>query len=104
MDQKIKLPSLPSREEALMAFGATLTKLRLKPRKSRYRLSKYIGIDQAYINRLETGNRQNPSRDVGFHVGLSIGGEFGWHMPVATDTTKDKNSILVYDAAPGPIF
>ena len=72
MDQKIKLPSLPFREEALMAFGATLTKLRLKAGKSRYRLSKYSGIDQAYINRLETGNRQNPSRDLVFRLALAL--------------------------------
>lgn len=47
-----------------MRFGETLKKLRQKAGKSRYRLAQYSGIDQAYIQRLETGERNNPSRNV----------------------------------------
>ncbi len=47
-----------------MAFGKALKSLRLKSDKSRYRLAQYSGIDQSYIQRLETGEKNNPSRDI----------------------------------------
>ena len=47
-----------------MAFGKALKSLRLKSNKSRYRLAQYSGIAQSYIQRLETGEKNNPSRDI----------------------------------------
>ena len=47
-----------------MTFADALRTLRLKSGKSKYRLAQYSGIDQAYIHRLETGERNNPSREV----------------------------------------
>ena len=55
-----------------MSFGETLKKLRLKSAKSRYRLAQYSGITEAYILRLETGERSNPSRDVVLMLGLAL--------------------------------
>jgi transcriptional regulator with XRE-family HTH domain len=55
-----------------MSFGDTLKALRKKAGKSRYRLAQYSGIDQAYIQRLETGERSNPSRDVVLMIGLAL--------------------------------
>ena len=45
-------------------FAETFKRLRLKAGKSRYRLAQYSGIDQAYLLRLESKERTNPSRDV----------------------------------------
>ena len=47
-----------------MEFGDALKTLRKRSDKSRYRLAQYSGINQAYVQRLETGERNNPSRDV----------------------------------------
>ena len=55
-----------------MSFGETLKKLRLKSAKSRYRLAKYSGLNQAYILRLERGDRRNPSRDIVLMLGLAL--------------------------------
>ena len=55
-----------------MAFGDKLKALRLKAGKSRYRLAQYSGIDQAYIQRLETGERSSPSRDVVLMIGFAL--------------------------------
>ena len=55
-----------------MEFGDTLKKLRSKAGKSRYRLAQYSGINEAYILRLETGERSNPSRDVVLMLGLAL--------------------------------
>ena len=55
-----------------MPFGPTLKALRKKANKSRYRLAQYSGIDQAYIQRLETGERNNPSRDVVLMLALAL--------------------------------
>ena len=46
-----------------MEFAKTLRKIRTKSGKSNYRLAQYSGLDEAYILRLESGERQNPSRD-----------------------------------------
>jgi len=54
-----------------MDFGETLKKLRSRASKSRYRLSQYSGVNQAYILRLERGDRGNPSRDV-IMLGLAL--------------------------------
>lgn len=55
-----------------MDFGKTFSQLRTKSGKSKYRLSKYSGLDQAYIQRLETGERNNPSRDVVLMLALAL--------------------------------
>ncbi len=55
-----------------MEFDETLKILRLKAHKSRYRLAQYSGIDQAYIHRLETGERSNPSRDVVLMLAIAL--------------------------------
>ena len=55
-----------------MNFGQRLRALRNRSGKSRYRLSQYSGIDQAYIQRLETGERSNPSRDVVLMIGFAL--------------------------------
>ena len=55
-----------------MAFGKALKSLRLKSDKSRYRLAQYSGIDQSYIQRLETGEKNNPSRDIVLMLAFSL--------------------------------
>ena len=55
-----------------MNFGETLKNLRLKSDLSRYRLAQFSGITEAYILRLESGERSNPSRDVVLKLGLSL--------------------------------
>lgn len=55
-----------------MNFANTLEKLRMRARKSRYRLAKYSGLNQAYLLRLERGQRGNPSRDVVIMLGLAL--------------------------------
>ena len=44
-------------------FSRTLKRLRSKSRKTRYKLAQYSGLNEAYVFRLESGERQNPSRD-----------------------------------------
>ena len=41
-------------------FSGTLRRLRSKSGKSKYRLAQYTGLDEAYIGRLESGERQKP--------------------------------------------
>ena len=55
-----------------MSFGETLKSLRLRSGRSRYRLAQYCGITEAYILRLESGERANPSRDVVLMLGLAL--------------------------------
>ncbi len=55
-----------------MNFGKDLEKLRIRAGTSRYRLAKYSGLNQAYILRLESGKRGNPSRDVVIMLGLAL--------------------------------
>ena len=55
-----------------MSFADALKRLRLKAGKSRYRLTQFSGIDQAYILRLENGERTNPSRDVVLMLALAL--------------------------------
>ncbi len=55
-----------------MSFGNTLKALRLKAGKSRYRLAQFSGLDQAYLQRLETAERNNPSRDVVLMIGFAL--------------------------------
>ena len=55
-----------------MNFGEKLMKLRMRAGKSRYRLAKYSGLNQAYILGLERGDRRNPSRDIVLMLGLAL--------------------------------
>lgn len=55
-----------------MTFADTLKKLRTEAGKSRYRLAQFSGINEAYILRLESGQRSNPSRDVVMMLGLAL--------------------------------
>ena len=53
-------------------FSSLLKKIREDAGKSRYRLAEFSGVDEAYILRLESGERQNPSRDVVVKLGLAL--------------------------------
>jgi transcriptional regulator with XRE-family HTH domain len=55
-----------------MTFGETLKQLRTAAGKSRYRLAQYSGINEAYILRLERGERDNPSRNVVLMLGYAL--------------------------------
>ena len=55
-----------------MSFANTLKALRVKAGKSRYRLARYSAVDQAYLLRLETGERSRPSRDVVLMIGFAL--------------------------------
>ena len=55
-----------------MTFAQTLHIMRAKTGKSRYRLAQYSGLDEAYILRLESGERQNPSRDAVMKLCLAL--------------------------------
>ena len=54
-----------------MEFGKKLQQLREKAGKSRYELSKLSGLDQAFIGRLETGEK-NPSRNTVIRLGIAL--------------------------------
>ena len=53
-------------------FSALLKKIREDAGKSRYSLAQFSGVDEAYILRLESGARQNPSRDLVVKLGLAL--------------------------------
>ncbi len=55
-----------------MTFAVTLARMRQMAKKSRYRLAQYSGIDQAYVMRLENGDKANPSRDVVLMLAFSL--------------------------------
>lgn len=55
-----------------MNFGEVLQQVRRKAGKSRYRLAQWCGINEAYILRLENGQRNNPSRDVVLMLALAL--------------------------------
>ena len=54
-----------------MEFGKKLQRLREKAGKSRYELSKLTALDQAFLGRLETGEK-NPSRDTILKLGFAL--------------------------------
>ena len=56
----------------MMTFAERLKMLRMRSGKSRYRLAQYTGIDQAYILRLETGERSHPSREIVQMLALAL--------------------------------
>ena len=53
-------------------FSSLLKRIREDAEKSRYRLAQFSGVDEAYILRLESGERQNPSRDVVVKLALAL--------------------------------
>lgn len=54
-----------------MEFAQGLRSLRLRAGKSRYQLWKLTGLDQAYLGRLEKGEK-NPSRNTVILLGLAL--------------------------------
>ena len=64
--------SLFQLEGAGLQFSEQLKVLRHKAGKSRYRLAQYSGLNEAYILRLESGERSNPSRDVVIMLALAL--------------------------------
>jgi transcriptional regulator with XRE-family HTH domain len=54
-----------------MNFGDTLRNLRTRAGKSRYRLWQLTGLDQAFLSRLEKGQK-NPSRNTVMLLGLAL--------------------------------
>jgi len=55
-----------------MSFGEALQRTRRKAGKSRYKLAQWCGINEAYVLRLENGERNNPSRDVVLMLALAL--------------------------------
>ena len=55
-----------------MQFAETFKRLRIKSGKSGYKLAQYSGLNEAYIHRLETGERANPSRDVVIMLAVAL--------------------------------
>ena len=54
-----------------MNFGDNLRSLRVRVGKSRYRLWQLTGLDQAFLARLEKGEK-NPSRNTVVMLGLAL--------------------------------
>jgi len=55
-----------------MEFAETMKRLRSKAGKSRYKLAQWTGLSEAYLMRLENGERANPSRDVVLLIALAL--------------------------------
>ena len=71
------------------AFSATIKGLRTKTGKSRYRLAQYSGLTEAYLSRLESGERNNLSRNVVVKLGLALASE------TSAVTLDDVNQLLL---------
>ncbi len=56
----------------LPPFAIHLKSLREKSGKSRYAIARYAELDEAYLLRLESGARRNPSRDAVIKIGLAL--------------------------------
>ena len=72
-----------------MEFSVLLKRTRENAGKSRYSLSQFCGVDEAYILRLESGERRNPSRDVVVKLGLAL------VFDSRSVTLDDVNSLLL---------
>jgi transcriptional regulator with XRE-family HTH domain len=59
-------------QEKETEFSVMLKRLRHKAGKSRYKLAQWSGLSDAYLLRLENGERSNPSRDVVLLLSLSL--------------------------------
>ena len=64
-------------------FSKILKDLMDKSGKTRYRLAQCSGVDEAYIFRLENGERRNPTRDIVMKLGLGL--------------MHDSSSVTIYD-------
>ncbi len=53
-------------------FPTVLRELRARSGKSIYRLAQYCELTEAYLGRLETGERRNPTRDTVMKIGLAL--------------------------------
>ena len=53
-------------------FSLLFRKLRERSKKSRYKLAQFTGANEAYLHRLETGERQNPSREMVMKLALAL--------------------------------
>ena len=70
-------------------FSRTLERLIEKSGNSRYRLSRCSQVDEAYIFRLEKGEKHNPSRDLVLKLGL------GLMQGSSSVTIDDVNELLL---------
>ena len=53
-------------------FSVLLRELRERAGKSRYMLAKFSGVNEAYLLRLETGERHRPTRDTVVKLALAL--------------------------------
>lgn len=53
-------------------FPTVLWELRARSGKSIYRLAQFCELNEAYLGRLETGERQNPTRDTVVKIALAL--------------------------------
>ena len=74
---------------AATEFSRTLKRLRVKSGKTKYKLAQYSGLDEAYVLRLESGERHNPSRDTVMKLGLALVSDS------ATVSIHDVNELLL---------
>ena len=58
-----------------MSFAQHFTKLRRKSGKSKYAIAQYTGIDQAYLSRLESGEKAHPSREIVLTIAFALASE-----------------------------
>lgn len=70
-------------------FSRTLKRLRSKGETSRYKLAQFSGLNEAYVLRLESGERQNPSRDAVIRLGLALAAHS------TTISVDDVNELLL---------
>ncbi|MHB8409866.1 MAG: helix-turn-helix transcriptional regulator [Acidiferrobacterales bacterium] len=54
------------------SFGATLRRYRLRAGYSENALAKIVGINASYINRLSSGEREAPTREVASAIGRAL--------------------------------
>ena len=76
---------------ATTEFSRALKRLRSKSGKTKYKLAQYSGLDEAYVLRLESGERQNPSRDTVMKLGLALVADSD------TVSIHDVNELLLAD-------
>ena len=74
---------------ATTEFSRTLKSLRSKSGKSRYKLAQYSGLDEAFVLRLESGERQNPSRDTVMKLCLALVADYD------TVSIHDVNELIL---------
>ena len=56
----------------LPPFAILFKGLREKGDKSRYAIARFTGLDEAYLKRLESGERRNPSRETVIKIALAL--------------------------------